>query len=86
MAVLLLSLALRLSYLFFLGDFIGADEAVGGLMALHIAQGREFPLLLWEAHYGGTLISYLGALLFLFVEPLRRSVGISRFSVSEACA
>ena len=68
-AVLLLSLFLRLSYLFFLGDFISADEAVGGLMALHIAQGKEFPLLLWEAHYGGTLISYLGALLFLFIEP-----------------
>jgi hypothetical protein len=67
--LLTLALASRLAYLEFLGDFIGADEAVGGLMALKIAQGEEFPLLLWEAHYGGTLTSYLGAVLFWVLDP-----------------
>lgn len=64
-----LALGARLAYIWALGDFVGADEAVGGLMAIHIAQGREFPILLWEAHYAGTLISYLAAILFRFLEP-----------------
>ena len=38
-------------------------------MALKIAEGQEFPLLLWEAHYAGTLLSYLGAVAFLLFEP-----------------
>lgn len=68
-ALILVALFSRFAYLGLLGDFIGADEAVGGLMALNIAEGRDFPLLLWEAQYAGTLLSYLGALLFLFLEP-----------------
>lgn len=67
--LLLVALAARLAYLVLLDDFIGADEAVGGLMALDIAKGRDFPLLLWEAHYGGVLTSYLGAILFQWFPP-----------------
>ncbi len=55
---------------YLLGDFIGADEAVVGLMGLNIVKGQEFPLLLWEAHYAGMLTSYLGALLFWFFDPM----------------
>lgn len=68
-SLILVALLSRLAYLWRLGHYIGGDEAVGGLMALKIAEGQEFPLLLWEAHYAGTLISYLGAILFLFFEP-----------------
>lgn len=67
--MLLAALAARLAYLSLLGDFIGADEAVGGLMAQSIAKGRDFPLLVWEAQYGGALTSYLGAVLFRWFEP-----------------
>ncbi|MBI3030233.1 MAG: glycosyltransferase family 39 protein [Candidatus Rokubacteria bacterium] len=67
--VLLLTVAVRLAYASRLGDFIDGDEAVSGLMAFRIAEGRDFPLYQWEAHYSGTLMSYLGALLFLVFEP-----------------
>ncbi|MBI4587559.1 MAG: hypothetical protein HY725_01860 [Candidatus Rokubacteria bacterium] len=77
-ALIAVALVFRLAYVERLGDFIGADEAVGGLMALKIARGEEFPLLLWEAHYAGTLTSYLGALLFWFFDP---TPGILRVAV-----
>ncbi len=68
-ALILVALLSRLSYFYLLGDFIGADEAVVSLMGLNIVKGQEFPLLLCEAHYAGTLTSYLGALLFWFFNP-----------------
>lgn len=68
-AVVVVALVFRLAYLDLLRDFIGADEAVGALMALKIAHAQEFPLLLWEAHYAGTLTSYLGAFAFSFFDP-----------------
>jgi hypothetical protein len=40
------------------------DEAVFGLMALHILDGRDYPLYCWGAHYAGALISYLAAASF----------------------
>ncbi|MFQ5945153.1 MAG: ArnT family glycosyltransferase [Anaerolineae bacterium] len=67
--IILVALASRLRYLDLLGDFIGADEAVGALMARKIAYGQDFPLLFWEGHYGGALTSYLGAVLFLLFDP-----------------
>ncbi len=67
--LVLVTIFSRLAYLGLLGDYIGADEAVGGLMALKISRGEDFPLVVWEAHYAGTLLSYLGAFLFLFLEP-----------------
>lgn len=68
-ALVLVAVFSRLAYFYLLGNFIGADEAVGGLMALKIAQGQEFPLFLWEAHYAGALLSYFGAFAFSFFEP-----------------
>lgn len=68
-SLILVALLSRLAYLWRLGGYIGGDEAVGGLMALKISEGQEFPLLLWDAHYAGTLVSYLAALLFVFFEP-----------------
>ncbi|MDG4831484.1 hypothetical protein O7627_19485 [Solwaraspora sp. WMMD1047] len=41
-----------------------SDEATFGLAALHIANGREFPVLLYGQQYMGVLESYLAAPLF----------------------
>ncbi|GIG86399.1 hypothetical protein [Plantactinospora endophytica] len=41
-----------------------SDEAVTGLVARHIAQGRDFPLFFYGQHYMGALESYLAAPLF----------------------
>lgn len=46
-----------------------SDEATSGLVALHIAQGREFPLFFYGQYYMGALESYLAAPLFLLAGP-----------------
>lgn len=55
------ALAGRVAWIVLLGDRIGADEAVNGLMAWAIARGQEFPLTTWEAHYAGPLVPLLAA-------------------------
>ncbi|ROT32511.1 hypothetical protein [Micromonospora sp. HM5-17] len=44
-----------------------SDEAVTGLVAAHVAQGREFPLFFYGQYYMGALESYLAAPLFALV-------------------
>jgi hypothetical protein len=41
-----------------------SDEATSGLVALHLAQGRGFPLFFYGQYYMGALESYLAAPLF----------------------
>ncbi|WDZ87337.1 hypothetical protein [Micromonospora cathayae] len=41
-----------------------SDEAVSGLVATHVAQGREFPLFFYGQYYMGALEAYLAAPLF----------------------
>jgi hypothetical protein len=67
--VVAVALGLRLVYVALLGDFVGGDEAVGALMALAIRDGRSYPLFVWDAHYAGTLVSWIGALVFAVAEP-----------------
>lgn len=43
---------------------LDAADAAFSLMALRIHNGLEFPIYLWRAHYAGTLVSYVGALMF----------------------
>lgn len=57
-------LALRVLWLHVPAGMLDGDEAVFGLMAIHILDGRDFPLYCWGAHYAGALISYLGAAAF----------------------
>lgn len=57
-----LGLALRAAWFYAPAGYPDADEAVFGLMALHIQQGREYPVYCWGAHYAGTAVSYLAAL------------------------
>ncbi|MEV7226582.1 hypothetical protein AB0M79_06095 [Polymorphospora sp. NPDC051019] len=46
-----------------------SDEATTGLVALHMSQGREFPLFFYGQHYMGALESYLATPLFLLAGP-----------------
>ncbi|MEV0607100.1 hypothetical protein AB0I61_12105 [Polymorphospora rubra] len=46
-----------------------SDEATTGLVALHVSQGREFPLFFYGQYYMGALESYLAAPLFLLTGP-----------------
>lgn len=52
-----------------------SDEATSGLVALHLSQGREFPLFFYGQYYMGALESYLAAPLFVLagagLVPLR---------------
>jgi hypothetical protein len=57
-------LVLRFAWLFTPAGLPDGDEAVFGLMALHILDGRDYPIYCWGAHYAGALVSYLAALGF----------------------
>ncbi|MFK3980129.1 ArnT family glycosyltransferase [Micromonospora sp. NPDC050397] len=46
-----------------------SDEATSGLVAMHVAQGREFPLFFYGQYYMGALESYLAAPLFALFGP-----------------
>ncbi|SCE75135.1 hypothetical protein GA0070618_0643 [Micromonospora echinospora] len=46
-----------------------SDEAVTGLVASHVVQGREFPLFFYGQHYMGALEAYLAAPLFAVGGP-----------------
>ncbi|MEI8191052.1 MAG: hypothetical protein WCI75_15170 [candidate division NC10 bacterium] len=56
-----LGLVLRLGWFLTPAGALDADEAVFGLMALHILQGRDYPLFCWGAHYAGAVVSYIAA-------------------------
>jgi hypothetical protein len=51
---------------------LNADEAIEGLMALHISRGQHFPAFFYGQPYFGALEAYLGALWFRLAgfEPL----------------
>jgi hypothetical protein len=46
-----------------------SDEATFGLAAMHIADGREYPIYMYGQHYMGVLESYLAAPLFAAFGP-----------------
>src|SRR3989442_8793713 len=41
-----------------------SDESTFGLMAIHIASLKDFPIFLWGSLYLGTFEAYLGAVMF----------------------
>ncbi|GAA3732611.1 hypothetical protein GCM10022225_13430 [Plantactinospora mayteni] len=61
----LLGLGYRLALVLLTVPGSNSDEATFGLVALHIADGRELPVFLYGQHYMGTVQSYLAAPLFL---------------------
>ncbi|WP_157640862.1 hypothetical protein [Longispora albida] len=46
-----------------------SDEATMGLMALHISQGKAFPVYFYGQHYMGAIEAYLAAPLFWLAGP-----------------
>jgi len=64
-ALCVISLVSRLPQLFSRNLLVDGDEAVLGLMAKHVAQGREFPIFFYGQHYGLSAVEAgLGALSF----------------------
>ncbi|MCZ6602555.1 MAG: glycosyltransferase family 39 protein, partial [Planctomycetota bacterium] len=68
--ILIVGVSLRLS-LILREPFRAAnsDEAVSGIMAMHILEGREWPIFYYGQAYGGAVQSYLAALLFSVAGP-----------------
>ncbi len=70
--IVVLGAALRLDFLL-AGNFgIDSDEAIVGLMAKHIVEGREPPIFYYGQHYMGSL------------EPMLVALGFMLFGVSAA--
>jgi hypothetical protein len=63
-----LATAARLPFLLRADRFFDSDEAVEGLMALHVLQG-EFPAVLWGQGYKGVPEVYIAAAVFALVGP-----------------
>ncbi|MFA6434242.1 MAG: glycosyltransferase family 39 protein [Elusimicrobiales bacterium] len=61
--IILAALALRMVLLLTCLDTVNADQAVTGLMGMHVLKG-SFPNFIWEYNYAGALIAYLAAINF----------------------
>ncbi len=57
--------------------FIDADEAITGLMALHINQGREIPIFYYGQHYIGPLEALLASFFFEIFGPSAQTLKLS---------
>src|SRR5215831_16134609 len=65
-AVVALCIASRLPQLRSPNLLVDGDEAIVGLMAKHVAQGREFPVFFWGQRYAFSAIeTFAGAISFL---------------------
>ncbi|MFI6760731.1 hypothetical protein ACIBF5_16520 [Micromonospora sp. NPDC050417] len=65
----LLGLVYRLVLLLVEVPPTNSDEATSGLVAMHLAQGRHFPLFFYGQYYMGALESYLATPLFVLLGP-----------------
>ncbi len=73
-ALLAAGLGLRLLYL--ATPALDSDQAIFGLMAVHILRG-ELPIFQWGYHYMGTIESYVAAPLMLLFGPTRFALNLS---------
>lgn len=64
LSVLFLGLLVRVLFLFEGGIVIDSDEAIVGLMAKHIAEGRQWPIFYYGQPYMGSLEPTLAAVVF----------------------
>jgi 4-amino-4-deoxy-L-arabinose transferase-like glycosyltransferase len=71
LALLAVFVPLKLALMMIAQRHLDGDEAVIGVMAMHVARGQDFPFYFWGQHYGGgsALAAYLTALPFLIVGP-----------------
>jgi hypothetical protein len=61
--------AVRLGLLVLEWPASNSDEGTMGLMAMHIAAGRQFPSFMWGQSYMGTAQAYLAAAVFRVSDP-----------------
>lgn len=73
-ALLFAAAFIRGAYL--LTPSLDSDEAVVGLMGIHILRG-EYPIFFWGEPYCGPIESYLAALFFFFLGPSRLSLNLA---------
>ncbi len=74
LALLAAGLALRLLHL--ATPSLDSDQAIFGLMAMHILRG-EFPVFQWGYHYVGTIESFAAAPLMVLFGPTRFALNLS---------
>ena len=67
-SLILIGLFVRLLFLSHGGATIDSDEAIVGLMARHIQEGREWPIFYYGQHYMGSLEPTLISLIFNFTD------------------
>jgi hypothetical protein len=67
--VLVVAFLASLAWVLTKGQAIEGDDAIMGLMALHISKGQDFPIFFWQAHYSGPIASYLAAPLHWLFQP-----------------
>ena len=79
LAIVLLTVALRLPLLFYSPGMMWSDEAIPGLMAKHIAEGKVPPICHYGQHYLGSLGPHIYAaafVLFGYSIPLLKAVTV----------
>ncbi len=59
---LLLFIISRIYFIYLFNAPFNADEAVFGLMGKYISECKDFPIFMWQAHYSGTISSYVFAI------------------------
>src|SRR5262249_52903124 len=77
--LILAGAALRIVFLRY--PLLDSDQAVVGLMGVHILKG-EFPAFYWGQSYGGTLESFVAALLFSLFGVSRLTLNLAPFLFS----
>ncbi len=78
---LLLVAVAALRGVFLLFPALDSDQAIIGLMGLHILEGH-FPIFFWGERYSGTLESFLAALSFFVFGASRQTLGLAPTLVS----
>src|ERR1700757_4691783 len=74
--LLLLAAGLGLRLLYLATPSLDSDQAIFGLMAMHILRG-ELPIFQWGYHYMGTLESFVAAPLMLVFGPTRFALNLA---------
>ncbi|MBI3394159.1 MAG: discoidin domain-containing protein [Nitrospirae bacterium] len=81
LVVLMLSAAAVVRGIYLAAPSLDSDEAVVGLMAIHILKG-EFPVFYWGEPYCGPVESYLASLLFFLFGSSRLTLNVAPAIVS----
>lgn len=79
LAVVLLTIAVRLPFLLYSAGMMWSDEAIPALMAKHIAEGKVPPICHYGQHYLGSLGPHIYAVafaLFGYSIPLLKAVSV----------